>query len=389
MQYWLFFAPGGSVTTKNCYSIPGCQIFVNAVSPLVVSAPVNGGSTGFTTDGAITGLTNGSTYSFTLNGRTGGGPGGVGSPSVSATTRLAGSSWTAGSGISATNDMHGVTNGLVTIAGVNTNVFLAVGANASIYSSKDGSNWTIPASGVLPTTSNLNAASSYGTTYLAAGAGGVILTSTDTVTWTQPTTGVTGDLYGLASNGGGGYVAVGANGTIIYSNGGTAWSIATSGTTNNLYGVTYANGLYVAVGAAGTLLTSPDGATWTTVAALTSADLKSVAYGGATSSGGVTSGTNTYVVVGASGTLITSADPLPNIARTWILQSAIAGTSLNAVAYGHQFITVGDGGAIYTSRDGTSWQVQTSTTATNLYAVARRPFDYSVVGGAGLNLYSR
>jgi hypothetical protein len=392
VQYWVFFAPSANVTPQNCSSIAGCQIIVNPTTPLVISAPVNGGSSGFTTNGTVTGLTNGTIYSLSINGRTGGGSGGAGSASVSAVPRLAGTSWTAGSGVNAANAMHGVTNGLVNIAGVNTNVFLAVGGNTSIYTSTDGNTWAAPASGVLPT-SNLNATASYGTTYLAAGTGGVILSSVDTVTWTQPATGtgVTSDLYGLASNGGGGFVAVGAGGTIIYSgNSGATWTTATSGTTNALYSVSYVNGMYVAVGAAGTLLTSPDGANWTTIPALTAADLKSVAYGGQTLSGGVYSGTNTYVVVGVLGTLITSTNAAANGVGTWILQTPIAASpNLNALTYGHQFVAAGDGGVIYTSTDGFSWQSQTSGTGAALYTIAHRPFDYAIVGAAGLILNSK
>jgi hypothetical protein len=266
-----------------------------------------------------------------------------------------------------------------------------VGGNASIYSSTDGSIWTAPATSIPAGTGNLNAVISLGSTYLAAGAGGVVLSSTDTLTWSNLATGTNSDLYGLTSNGGVIYVAVGANGTIIYSgNNGGNWSTVTSGTTNNLYGVSYSNGMYVAVGAAGTLLTSTDGVNWTTIPALTTADLKSVAYGGLTLSNGVYSGTNTFVVVGASGTIITSADPAAGVTRTWTLQTPIsANPNLNAVTYGHQFVTVGDGGVIYTSTDGISWQAQASAIVSNLYAAARRPFDYSIVGAAGMNLNSK
>ena len=321
--------------------------------------------------------------------------------------RLAGTTWTAGSGISATNELHAVTNGTATVNGVTGNVLVAVGGNRTtgvngfLFYSTDGISWAAPTSGI-PVMSNLNAATSSNpnaaisspTAYLAAGTGGVILTSPDAITWTQQiSTNTTSDLYALASNGAGGYVAVGANGTIIYSNGngGTTWlaPVAGSGTPNTLYGVTYANGMYVAVGATGTLLTSIDqGATWLHAgwtATSASNTLNSVAYGGASVSQGVTSGTNTFVVVGAAGTLVTSVDG----GVSWTLQALPVTTSnLNSVTYGHQFIAVGDSGSVYTSLDGLSWISQTSTTTTPLYAITHRRFDYSAAGGAGLTLHS-
>src|SRR5512139_511129 len=66
VQYWLFFAPASGVTPENCSSIPGCQIMVNAVSPVVVSAPIQSSTSGFTTNATVVGLTNGNTYSFTI-----------------------------------------------------------------------------------------------------------------------------------------------------------------------------------------------------------------------------------------------------------------------------------------------------------------------------------
>lgn len=405
VEYWLFIAPGNSLTSQGCFSTTGCQIIKAATSPVVVSSPINGGTAGYTSNGNLIALTNGTTYSFTLNGRTGGGPGGADSPSVSATPRLAGSNWTSGAAITA-NDMHGVTSGTVTLAGVSSNVLVAVGAGGSIFSSADGKNWTTPASGV-PVTSTLNAATSAGTTYIAAGAGGVILKSTDTASWTPQTSGTAENLNALASNGGGGYVAVGDNGTILHSSdSGTTWTppVAGSGTTSHLYAVTYAatayGGMYVAVGAAGALLTSIDqGGTWVPAAwsaTPASSILKSVAYGGlsTTYSGPpgttpVINGVNTFVVVGAAGTLVTGVYDVSALTWTWTLQAPMAANpNLNSVTYGHQFIAVGENGVIYTSLDGASWQLTTSSATIRLNAITHRKFDYSIVGEAGLNLFS-
>jgi hypothetical protein len=360
VDYWLFYAPSPSISTSNWTTILGSLSVLGAVSPYVA-----------------TGLTNGAVYSFTLNGRTnnGGtlGPGGPGTPSVSAIPRLAGTAtaslpapWTAGAALGA-NDLRGVTWGTV---------FVAVGANGAMYSSIDGTTWTALNSSVA---SNLNAAV-YRGVYLAAGDGGAMLYSTDAITWTPQTTGTANNLNAIATNSGL-FVAVGAKGTIVTSGDGITWAAAAnSATANDLYAVTaYGNSLWIAVGANGTLVTSTDGSTWTAVASKTALDLKGVAVS-------VSTATNAalFVAVGANGTLITSLD-----AATWTAQTAIGTNKLSAVTYGTQFIAVGANGSIFTSIDGTTWAGQPSTTNSNLNAIVHAPHSYSVVGAAAVNLLAQ
>jgi len=356
VDYWLFYANSASISTSNWTTIPGSRSAMGVASPYVV-----------------TGLTNGAVYSFTLNGRTGGGPGGDGTPSVSAVPRLAGTAtaslsapWTAGTTLGA-NDLRGVTWGTA---------FVAVGANGAMYSSADGTTWTALNSTVA---ANLNAAV-YRGVYLAAGDGGTMLYSTDAVTWTPRTAGTANNLNAIATNSGL-FVAVGAKGTIVYSADGITWAAAAnSATTNDLYAVTsYANGLWIAVGANGTLITSADGSTWTARASNTALDLKGVAYGVSTATNAVL-----LVAVGANGTLITSPDAL-----TWTAQTAIGTNTLSAVTYGTQFIAVGANGSIFTSTDGGTWAGQPSTTNSNLNAIVHAPYSYSVVGAAGVNLLAK
>src|SRR5512139_3890432 len=72
VDYWIFYAPiSGNLIPEACGTSIVCVIKVHAVSPQVLS-----------------GLVNGATYSFTINGRTDGGPGGPGSASVAAVPRL-------------------------------------------------------------------------------------------------------------------------------------------------------------------------------------------------------------------------------------------------------------------------------------------------------------
>jgi hypothetical protein len=359
VQYWLFHAAANSITPHSCISLPACATVIDASSPAV-----------------ITGLANGTTYSFTIDGRVNNGPAGPGSSSVSAVPRPAGTTWSVGSQIG-TNDLHGISYGTapVTVSGITGNAFVAVGSNEALYFSPDGKNWS-PATTAPITTpaanANLNASIAYGSTYVAVGANGVVLYSSNATTWTQAAAATANELFGVASNGAGGFVAVGANGSIITSSGGLTWAAATSPTTNNLYAITYANGRYVAVGAAGTLLTSTDGINWQSFTPQTTNDLKGVAYG-----------STAFVAVGAAGTLVVSTDG----GTTWALQpTPISTLNINAATYSSQFIAVGDAGGVFTSSDGVNWQPQSSGTSMPLFAVTHGLYGYSAAGSAGTNL---
>lgn len=359
VEYWVFAAPGTGITTENWLNIGG-SAFPKATSPHVVPY-----------------LTNGSTYSFTVNGRIDGGAGGAGASAVSAVPRLAGATWTAGSPLG-TGNLNAVTFG---------NVFVAVGAQGALYSSPDFNSWTPvtwtalknPMSGALP---DLNAATYYNGTYLAAGAAGTMLLSTDAVTWTQQACNTSGnDLYALASNGGGGYVAVGQKGTIVTSPDGKNWATVSSGTTNDLYAVTFGYPYWIAVGKGGTMLASTNGANWVPITTNTTQDLKGIAFG-ASVNPTTAAVSNLFVAVGTAGALVTSSDGI-----TWAVAQINNGTNnLSAVTFGRQFIAVGNSGSLFTSTDGATWTVQTSNTTSNLAGIAHSVTNYSVVGKTGTNL---
>ena len=233
VEYWVFSAAAPNVSPENWATQPQARVVRNATSPQIVA-----------------GLTNGTTYSFTINGRRSGGPGGAGSPSISIVPRLAGLQWSQGLPLPSSN-LKGISYVLLTSPGT----FVTVGAAGTAFGSNDAINWTAINTGV---TTNLNAVAYGGGKFTAVGTGGVTINSGDAVTWSTASSGTTSDLNALAV-GGNGVIAVGANGTILRTvDGGANWSAQTSGTTNTLSGATYANGLYVAVGAAGTVLTSAD-----------------------------------------------------------------------------------------------------------------------------------
>ena len=365
-EYWVWVAQGTDVSTSNCAATAGCKIFVNVTSPYI-----------------ITGLTNGTMYSVTVNARTSGGPGGPGTPPLAFVPRIAGTTWTANPALG-TMDLLGLAfTSATTTAG---NTVVAVGTGGAIFHSADAITWVGATSGV---SSNLNAALFANARFFAVGDAGTILTSADGAAWTAQTTPRTANLYSVTTNGAGPVVAVGAGGTILVSTDSATWTAVDSHTTNDLYGVYYANGLYVAVGANGTLLTSPDSGQWTTISGIPAANLRAVTYGAFVATA-TAAASATWVVVGDGGTVITSPDGV-----TWTAQSPISSNNLTAVTHGTQFVAVGAGGAIFTSVDGIAWQPAVSGTTRNLRAVTFTVLSagsigvgYVAVGDAGTNLYA-
>ncbi len=371
VQYWVWKVAGTvGITPQTCSSMPLCTTAINVSSPATIS-----------------GLVNGQPYSFTINGRINGGPGGQGSPAVSATPRMAGATWSTGTALGI-NSFRGVAYGAM---------FVTVGDGGASYSSTDGKTWTALTSGTPQTLNAVNYDNAH-SKYLGVGAAGTLIAltpATSATNWSLLTTSPTPNaLYALANNTTGFTVATGANGTIITSGDGATWAdnTATSGTTRNLYGVAFgydstnARNVFVAVGAAGTVIYSADGVNWTAATSVTPNDLKSVSYGLAA---------GVFVAVGANGTVLTSPNGI-----TWTAQPAAsttipATTLLNSVTFsvGRRFVAVANDGKIFYSEygsAGTIWtQVTPQPTLSPLYAITTGGlFDYSAVGSAGQNLYS-
>ena len=343
VEYWLFYAPSGSLTSTNFTTVTGGRVITDAVSPLVV-----------------TGLANGTTYYFTINGRTDHGPGGSGTPLVSATPRPAGNAWNLRPALIA-SDLRGAAFGAT---------FVVVGAGGAMFWTLDGVTWTaIP----YVVSSDLNAVFYGNGRYVAVGAGGVALTSVDATTWAAVSSGTPNNLYAGASNGVV-YLAAGTSGTFTVSADGQTWEVRNAGTSSDLYGAVFGSGRWVAVGANGVIVTSTDTANWQAAASQTSSDLKAVTYSATAA---------TFVAVGAGGTVVTSADGV-----NWTSRGAIASTLLTGVSFGSQFAAVGNNGGIFTSADGISWQPAPSGTTSNLNAVAFGNMRFLAAGAAGTNLYA-
>jgi len=343
VEYWLFYAPSSALDATNFNTLPGGKLVTNALSPQVVG-----------------GLLNGTTYYFTINGRTDHGPGGSGTSLISATPRAAGNTWNTGQ-LAASGDLRGVAFGAAVVA---------VGANGTMFSTPDGITWTA----INPiVASDLNAVFFGIGRYIAVGAGGVVLQSTDAAAWAQASSGTTEHLNAGASNGIV-YVAVGANGVFIGSADGQSWAAGNAGTSRDLAGLAFGNGMWVAVGAGGTIVSSVDTSAWQVAASQTTSDLKAITYSAAAAM---------FVAVGAAGTIVTSADGV-----NWTARAPISSATLTGVSFGSQFAAVGGDGLIFTSTDGATWQAAASGTTSNLNAVAFGNFRFVAAGAAGTNLYA-
>lgn len=354
VEYWIFYGPGTGITTTN-WSTSGGAVIAKATSPRVIS-----------------GLANGTTYSFTINARRNGGPGGSGAPTQVATPQLAGANWAASTPLG-TGRLAGLSAGL----GLNGYTTIAVGEGGQIFSAVTGQATTTPTNPAAP--ANLNGIAFAGVGWVAAGDNGTLLFTQDGTTWTAQTSGTTANFRGVAGTSIGGFVAVGDGGVIANGASGTTWTLAASPTTQPLYGAAVGSAAYVVVGAAGTILTSVDSSTWEPRASGTSADLRGTAYGALTTTvDGVTAITNMYVAVGAGGVILRSTD-----ATTWTAQASPTTNDLLAVTYGTQFVAVGKAGTILTSPDGITWTARTSGTTADLTAILRTLTGYTAVGAAG------
>ena len=364
VEYWIFASPNSpNLNLSNWLATVGSSYRLKVTSPYTV-----------------TGLTNGTPYSFFLTGRINGGPGSDATPTVIATPRLAGIEWTPGTTLNTGNKTAMAYGGIVDSA-TNTFVYryIAAGNGGRLYNASSIASWTSLTS---PVSNDLYAAEFALAKFIAVGAGGKVVTSGDGQTWGEVSSLTTQNLNALASSGSA-VVAVGDNGSIITSTDGVTWKLATSVPTSaHLYAVNFSNaGKWVAVGAGGTILSSTDGFTWTAQTSNTTADLKGIGSN-STYTNGVT--TYNFVAVGAAGTVMTSPD-----AVTWTRQTINTNASLNALSYVNQFMAAGSNGTIITSSDGITWTSRTSNSTENLTTLIRASNQYIAVSDTGKILYSK
>jgi hypothetical protein len=356
-DYWIFFGLGPDINTSN-WAIRGGVVITNAQSPRI-----------------ITGLANGTTYSFTINARKNKGPGGEGAPTQVVVPRLAGENWAPGTPLG-TQNLVSIAAGTV-INGYNV---VAVGEGGAIYSSIS----TAPfAERTNPVPGTPLRSVVYGFAgFMAAGDNGTILQSLDTITWAQRTSGTTARLSAGASNSTGTYVFAGGGGTVVAStDGGGSWTTPASGVTADLHGAAWGNNRFVVVGAGGTIITGTSGGDWGQVTNTgTTATLRAAAYGQFITPGSTTA-VNVYLVVGDGGTVLRSEDGI-----AWTVQPSFTTSNLRGLTFGGRFVAVGEDGALFTSVDGVTWETRGSSTTADLNAVTRTLTGYTAVGETGTNV---
>lgn len=358
VEYWIFAAPNRpSLNLDNWLESAGSTYRLNVTSPYVV-----------------TGLANGTPYSFFMTGRTNKGPGSVGTPTVTSTPRPAGIEWAPGTTVN-TGKQVGLSFGSYIDTASNTYkyLYLAVGNGGRMFKAASIDAWTA----ITPVvTTNLNSATFGFAKYMAAGDAGQIIYSSDTQTWSKANSVTTQNLNAIATNGSLA-IAVGNNGTILTSKDGITWTAASSiPTAAHLYGVNYTLlGTWIAVGANGSILTSTDGSTWTAQTSNVTADLKAA---GSLVNISISATEYVYVVVGNNGTVLSSTDGI-----TWTARNANTRSNLNDLASINQFTAVGTDGTIISSTDGIAWTSQISNTNTELIKILRAENQLIAVNSSG------
>lgn len=159
---------------------------------------------------------------------------------------------------------------------------------------------------------------------------------------------------------------------------GASWTLRNSGISGgkDLYSVAWTGSLFVAVGSAGNLMTSSNGISWTPNQ-LFGSPLWSVIWTG-----------SQIIVVGANGTIVTS----PN-GTTWTSRSTQTANALYSVTWaGNQLVAVGGGSGgistILTSPDGVTWTPQVSGTSNGLTDVIWAGNQLVALGSSGTILTS-
>jgi hypothetical protein len=190
-----------------------------------------------------------------------------------------------------TNDLQGV--------GANSNLFVASGANGTVVTSPDATNWTQRAT---PTTKFLSGVTSWPGGWVAVGDDGAVITSPNGLNWSPVAHFTTNWLYRVRYVGEK-LLAVGQNGSIYTSSNGTSWTRLNSGTTKWLNDVTFVDNTWFAVGSSGTVLSSTNSTDWISRGTLTRKNL----YGATTDSAQL-------ITVGLEGVILRTQlipDPTP------------------------------------------------------------------------------
>lgn len=178
------------------------------------------------------------------------------------------------------------------------NLYVAVGFNGKIITSRDGSNWSERASG---TTETLNDVVEKDGIIVAVGNNGTIIYSYDAIEWARAISSGNDNLNGVCSSVVSKikFLAVGNNGAVLSSANGKDWREFNSGIEVNLNSVCYSEyfSQFVAVGVSGTIVTSVNGRTWNSSASGTSQNYESIVFSNTL---------NKFIAVGSKGVIMNS-----------------------------------------------------------------------------------
>lgn len=348
VEYWVFCAPNAStVDSHSPASSHSGWLYYTKI---------------FSGDFYATGLTNGTPYACTVNGRYNSGPGGADATPVVRTPGYAGASWMDGN-TTALGGMavRSVAEGLPTGQGLTVEQFVAVGSagNLVVSSALDANASVTWGSPSQPASATWNAVSFYapGNRFVAVGDDGKVVYATATSTWTAVSMpSATGVSMKALTSSGSPLISVGGNGSaqgVIYSSSDSAatWTQVSGLSTNTLRSVVYVpdtTPYWIAVGDGGVVLRSTDGVNWTASTPTgTGKNYQSVAMLAVTDSTNAVTG---YRVVGVAddGSALVSTN-----GTAWT--SSNVATSLVAVSAGKgQFMAIDSAGLAYTSNASTN-----------------------------------
>jgi hypothetical protein len=212
-------------------------------------------------------------------------------------------------------------------------MFVAAGAEGTLLTSPDGTNWTAHS---LGTKAGIRGAAFAFGRWVLVGAGtdgyGIILESTDGISWSKVQFDQPFNPLNSITVADGHFVAVGDLGTILRSDEPRIWIHKNSGTFQNLVAITHGNGLFAATGDGGTLVTSSDtGNVWT------------ARSGAPMGFGRIAFGNGRFVTGGG----LTSID-----AVNWVL----TGPSIGPITFGNGKFVALNGEDLLTSTNGLYWE---------------------------------
>ena len=377
VEYWVFCAPNASSIDSHspASSHSGWIYYTNI----------------FSGDFYATGLSNGTPYACTVNGRYDKGPGGADAPALVKTPGYAGATWQDGNTTALTGmTVRSVAAGLPTGQGLTADQFVAVGSAGNlVVSSALAANatvtWGTPSQAA---STHLNAVSFYapGNRFVAVGDDGKVVYATATATWTAVSMpSATGMSMKAVTSSGSPLIAVGDNGAaqgVIYSSSDSAasWSQVSGVSTNALRSVVYVpdtTPYWIAVGSGGVVLRSTDGANWTvSTPAGTGKSYSSAAVLPVTDSANTVTGYR-VVAVADDGSAIVSSN-----GTAWTSSSVSTSALVAVYAAKGQIMAIDNTGKAYTSNASTNnwaWSAGVDTGMSSPVAVMRYAPSFTAV----------